>query len=149
MREAIQAALNEAQTSPDKCRLSTLRLIGAAIKDRDVSYRSAGKDPVSDDEILEILAKMVTQRAHSAQEYEQSGQLELAEQERREAAVIGEFLPAQLAEDEVKMVCAKVVETTGAEGLRDMGKCMGALKEQFAGQMDFTKASGIVKNMLR
>lgn len=149
MREAIHAALKEAQNSQDKCRISVLRLIAAAVKDRDLANRNAGKDPVSDKEILNILAKMIEQRKASAGDYEQSGRLELADQERYESKVIAEFLPAQMGEDEVKQACAAVVEDTGAEGLRDMGKCMNKLKKQFPGQMDFTKASGIVRGMLR
>lgn len=149
MREAINAALIDAQKSQDKTRVCTLRLINAAVKDRDIAQRGAGKDPVSDAEILEILQKMIRQRDESAATYEDAGRLELAEQERREAAVITEFLPAQLGEDEVMNACANVVEETGAEGLRDMGRCMNTLKTKYPGQMDFTKASGIVKDMLR
>ncbi|MEL6435870.1 MAG: GatB/YqeY domain-containing protein [Pseudomonadota bacterium] len=149
MREAIQAALKQAQKSEDKCRVSTLRLICAAIKDRDIAHRGAGKDPVSETEISEILVKMIKQRKESASTYEEANRLELAEQERKEASIIAEFLPAQLCEDEVKQACAQVVEQTGAEGLRDMGKCMGVLKENYSGQMDFSKASGIVRDMLR
>ena len=149
MREKLQIALKEAQKSQDKTRVCTLRLISAAVKDRDIAARGAGKDPVSDGEITEILSKMIKQRRESAAIYEEGGRLELAEQERSESKVIAEFLPEQLGEDDVKAACAKIVETTGAEGLRDMGKCMNALKEEYAGQMDFSKASSIVKDMLR
>ena len=149
MRDAIQTALKSAQKSEDKCRVSTLRLICAAIKDRDIANRTAGKDPVSESEINEILAKMIKQRKEAAITYEEANRLELAEQERKEATIIAEFLPEQLCEDDIKKAVAKVVEETGAEGLRDMGKCMGALKENYSGQMDFTKASGIVRALLR
>lgn len=149
MRDALATALTEAQKTQDKCRVATLRLIHAAVKDRDIAQRTAGKDPVSETEILEILQKMLRQREESAATYEQAGRLELAEQERRESAVISEFLPKQLGEDDVKEACAEVVEETGAEGLRDMGKCMSTLKSKYPGQMDFSKASGIVKDMLR
>lgn len=149
MRDAIQAALVEAQKSQDKCRVSTLRLINAAIKDRDIAHRSAGKDSVTDTEILEILRKMIKQRQESAATYEQAGRLELAEQERKETAVINEFLPEQLCEERTREAVANVVEETGAEGLRDMGRCMNSLKSKYPGQMDFAKASGIVKEMLR
>ncbi|MCI5073675.1 GatB/YqeY domain-containing protein [Oricola sp.] len=148
MREAIQAALKDAQKSQDKCRVSTLRLISAAVKDRDIANRSAGKDPVSDEEISEILVKMIKQRRESAHTYEEAGRLELADQERRESAVILEFLPKQMCEAEVEQACQNVVRETGAEGLRDVGKCMSTLKERFAGQMDFSKASGVVKGIL-
>lgn len=149
MRDAILAALKDAQKSQDKCRVSTLRLISAAVKDRDIANRSAGKDPVSDDEISEILTKMVKQRRESAGTYEQAGRLDLADQERRESSVILEFLPKQMCQEEVEQACHNVVQETGAEGLRDVGKCMSTLKERFAGQMDFSKASGVVKGMLR
>ncbi|TCD10960.1 GatB/YqeY domain-containing protein [Oricola cellulosilytica] len=149
MREAIQAALKDAQKSQDKTRISTLRLICAAVKDRDIANRSAGKDPVSDEEITEILTKMIKQRRESVDAYEQAGRLELADQERRESTVILEFLPKQLGEDEVEQACKSVVDETGAEGLRDVGKCMSTLKQRFPGQMDFGKASGVVKNILR
>ncbi|WP_306120191.1 MULTISPECIES: GatB/YqeY domain-containing protein [unclassified Roseitalea] len=149
MRESIHAALKEAQNSEDKCRLAVLRLIAAAVKDRDIANRNAGRDPVSDQELHDILTKMVKQREKSVAEYEQSGRLELADQERYESEVISEFLPPKMDEAELKQACAAVVEDTGAEGLRDMGKCMNKLKKQFPGQMDFTKASGIVRGMLR
>lgn len=149
MREAIQAALKDAQKSQDKTRISTLRLICAAVKDRDIANRGAGKDPVSDEEITEILTKMIKQRRESVAAYEQAGRLELADQERRESTVILEFLPKQLGEDEVERACKSVVDETGAEGLRDVGKCMSTLKQRFPGQMDFSKASGVVKNILR
>lgn len=149
MRDAIQAALKEAQKTQDKTRISTLRLICAAVKDRDIANRSAGKDPVSDDEISEILTKMMKQRRESASAYEQAGRLDLAEQERRESAVILELLPKQMCEEEVEKACQTVIEETGAEGLRDVGKCMSTLKKRFAGQMDFSKASGVVKSILQ
>jgi len=149
MRDAIQAALKDAQKNQDNTRISTLRLICAAVKDRDIANRAAGKDPVSDSEISDILTKMVKQRRESASTYEQSGRLELAEQERSESAVILEFLPKQMCEEEVQQACQNVVQETGAEGLRDVGKCMSTLKQRFAGQMDFAKASGVVKTMLR
>ena len=149
MREQLQIALKEAQKSQDKTRIGTLRLISAAVKDRDIAARGAGKDPVSDIEITEILSKMIKQRNESASIYEQGGRLELAEQERNESMVISEFLPEQLCDDGVKQACAEIVQTTGAEGLRDMGKCMNALKAEYAGKMDFSKASSIVKGMLR
>ncbi|MFZ2100944.1 MAG: GatB/YqeY domain-containing protein [Oricola sp.] len=149
MRDAIQAALKDAQKSQDKCRVSTLRLICAAVKDRDIANRSSGKDPVSDEEIGEILTKMIKQRRESAETYEQAGRLELADQERQESTVILEFLPKQMCEEEVEKACETVIKETGAEGLRDVGKCMSTLKQRFAGQMDFSKASGLVKARLQ
>lgn len=149
MRETIDAALKDALKTQDKRRISTLRLIRAAIQDRDIVHRGAGKDPVTDEEIMQILSKMVKQREESAKAFEDGGRLELAAQERDEIAIIRDFMPRQLAEEQVKKACQQVVAEIGAEGLRDMGRCMNALKEKYAGQMDFSKASGIVKGLLQ
>ncbi len=149
MREELAAALKDAAKTKDAIRVSTIRLVLAAIKDRDIAHRGAGKDPVSDEEILQILGKMIKQREESARIYEDAARVELAEQEREEIAVIRSFLPAQLSDEAVQTACRKVVEETGAQGLRDMGKCMNTLKSRFSGQMDFSKASGVVKDLLR
>lgn len=149
MREELSSALKEAMKNQDKVRLATLRLILAAIKDRDIAARSGDNSHgVSDKEILQILAKMIKQRSESSQTYEEAGRLDLAEQERQEIEIIRGFMPRQLDQDEIRSACSQVVEETGASGLKDMGKCMGALKTRFAGQMDFGKASGIVKELL-
>jgi len=149
MREKLAAELKNALKSGDKRRVSTIRLVQAAIKDRDIANRGLGKDPVQDEEIMQVLAKMVKQRDESARIYEEANRLELAEQEREEIGVIKSFLPQQIGEDQVRNLCAKVIEEVGADGLRDMGKCMNALKERYPGQMDFSKASGMVKDMLK
>lgn len=149
MREMIVQALKDALKTQDKKRTSTLRLIQAAIQDRDIAHRGAGKDPVTGDEIMQILVKMVKQRHESAKAFEEGGRPELADQERQEIAIIGDFMPRQLNEDAMKQACRQVVTEVGADGLRDMGRCMNVLKEKFAGQMDFGKASGIVKTMLQ
>lgn len=149
MRDAIDAALKDALKTQDKTRISTLRLIRAAIQDRDIVHRGAGKDPVTNDEIMQILAKMVKQREESAKAFEEGGRLELAEQERSEITIIRGFMPKQIGEEEVKQACQQVVAELGAEGLRDMGRCMNALKEKYAGQMDFSKASSVVKGLLQ
>ncbi|MEI2302333.1 GatB/YqeY domain-containing protein [Ensifer sp. MJa1] len=149
MRDQFADALKEALKAKDARRTSTVRLIQAAIKDRDIANRGLGKDPVSDDEILQILAKMIKQREESARIYDEGGRPELAEQERQEIVIINHFLPAQLPEDKVRELCAAVIQETGAHGLRDMGKCMNALKERYPGQMDFAKASGLVKDLLK
>ncbi len=149
MRDTLAKALNDAVKSQNKRRVCTLRLINAAIKDRDIANRGSGKDPVSEDEIRQILSKMVKQREESARLYEEGSRLDLAEQEREEIEIIRSFLPKQLDEAKVKNACEQVINEIGADGLRDMGKCMSALKERFAGQMDFAKASGIVKTMLQ
>jgi uncharacterized protein YqeY len=149
MREKFAQALKEALKNQDKRRTSTLRLIQAAITDRDIANRGQGKDPVSDDEITLILAKMVKQREESARAFEEGNRLELAEQERQEIEIIRDFLPKQLGEEDTRQACAQVISEVGADGLRDMGKCIAALKQKFPGQMDFSKASGMVKTMLK
>jgi len=148
MREEINAALKQATLAQDRRRMGTLRLINAAIKDRDIAARTAGREAVSDEEILEILAKMIKQRKESAATYEEAGRLDLAQQEREEIDIIASFLPRQLGEEEMAEACREVVEEVGAESLKDMGKCMGALKEHYAGRMDFGKASTLVKKIL-
>ncbi len=149
MREIFTEALNQAIKAQDKRRMGTLRLITAAIKDRDIAQRGAGKDPLADDEIRQVLTKMVKQRQESAKIYEDNGRAELAAQEREEIAIIEEFLPAQLDPNAVEAACRQVVADTNAQGLRDVGRCMSALKERYAGQMDFARASGVVKELLR
>lgn len=149
MREKLAMALKQALKSSDRRRISTLRLIQAAVQDRDISNRGAGRDPVSDEDIAQILVKMMKQREESARLYEEGSRLELAAQEREEICVICEFLPQQLGEDAVQKACAQVIDEVGADGLRDMGRCMNALKERYPGQMDFGKASGIVKDLLQ
>ncbi|MEQ8747804.1 GatB/YqeY domain-containing protein [Pyruvatibacter sp.] len=148
MRDTFNAAMKDALKAGDKRRLATLRLITAAVKDRDINARSEGKDAVSDAEILQILAKMMKQRRESADMYEEAGRLELATQEREELAIIEGFLPRQLGDDAVNAACRQVIADLGAEGLKDMGKCMGVLKEKYAGQMDFAQASKAVKDLL-
>lgn len=148
MRETIAEALKTAVKAQDKRRTSTLRLIQAAIHDRDIAHRGAGKDPVSEDDVLQILGKMVKQREESARLFEEGNRLDLAEQERDEIEIIRDFLPKQLSDDATKNACQQVISEVGADGLRDMGRCMSALKQRYTGQMDFGKASGIVKELL-
>lgn len=148
MRDTFNAALKAALKAGDKRRLATLRLITAAVKDRDINARTEGKEAVSDAEILQILAKMIKQRRESATTYEDAGRLELATQEREEMEIIESFMPKQMGEDEVRTACEQVIAQIGAQGLKDMGKCMGVLKEKFAGQMDFALASKVVKELL-
>ena len=149
MRTRISAALKDAMKSKDADRLSTLRLINAAIKDRDIALRGDGEDGgVGDAEVLGILGKMVKQRQESARAYEEGGRLELAEKERGEVTVIEEFLPRQLTEDEVGAAIAEAIAETGAESIRDMGKVMGALKAKYTGRMDFGAAGAMVKDRL-
>jgi uncharacterized protein YqeY len=149
MREQLANCLKDALKAKDQRRISTVRLIQAAIKDRDIANRGIGKDPVGDEDIMQILAKMIKQREESARIYAENGRPELAEQEREEIVVINQFLPEQIGEEKVKELCASVIRETGSQGLRDMGKCMNALKERYPGQMDFAKASGMVKDLLK
>lgn len=149
MREAFNDALKDATRKQDRTRMSTLRLINAAIKDRDIEARSKGRDGVSDEEILAILGKMIRQREESCRMYEEAGRLDMAARERAEIDVICSFLPRQMGEAEVTAACRAVVDQVGAHGLRDMGKCMGALKERYSGQMDFGKASAVVREILK
>ncbi|MDG1691825.1 MAG: GatB/YqeY domain-containing protein [Alphaproteobacteria bacterium] len=149
MQERFTEALKTAVKAQDKIRVPTLRLILAAIKDRDIAARSADNgDGVSDGQILEILAKMVKQRQEAATTYEEAGRLELAEQERAEILVIEDFLPAQLSDEDVASAVDAACEQVGAQSLKDMGKVMGELKGKYAGQMDFGKAGGLVKQRL-
>jgi len=148
MRDTIAGALNTAMKAQDKRRVPTLRLIMAAIKDRDILNRGTGKDPATNDEISSILAKMIKQREESAKLYEDGNRPELAEQERAEIEIIRDFMPKQLSETEIRQVAKQVIDEIGASGLRDMGKSMNVLKERYAGQMDFSKASSIVKELL-
>ncbi len=149
MRDQIGAALNEAVQKEKRSRACMLRLIQTAINDRDVANRAEGKDPISDAEIGDMLLKMIHQREASAAEYEASGRLSEAEEEREEIQIVRDLLPRQLDENDTRRACAQVIEEVDAGGLRDVGRCMNALKQKFPGQMDFGQASGIVKTMLR
>ena len=149
MQEQFSEALKAAVKSQDKIRIATLRLITAAIKDRDIAARTAdNRDGVSDEEILQVLAKMVKQRHEAATTYEEAGRLELAEQERSEIAVIEEFMPSQLDEDAMSAAVDAALAELGADSLKDMGKVMGRLKDKYAGQMDYGKAGALVKEKL-
>jgi uncharacterized protein YqeY len=149
MRSRINTALKEAMKAKDSARLSTLRLINAAIKDREISLRGCEEDKtVSDDDILGILGKMVKQRQESARAYEEGGRLELAEQEQSEILIIEEFLPRQLNDDETRAAVEKAISDAGAESIRDMGKVMGILKSKYTGQMDFGRVGPMVKDQL-
>lgn len=149
MRTRVNTALKQAMKEKAAARLSTLRLINAAIKDRDIAARGDGEESsVGDAEVLEILGKMTKQRKESARAYEEGGRLDLAEREREEIAVIEEFLPRQLSEDEVEKAVRATVAETGASSIRDMGKVMAALKSRYTGRMDFGKVGPKVKEQL-
>lgn len=149
LRSRVSVALKEAMKAKDAERLSTLRLINAAIKDRDIAARGEGEDGlVGDDVVLSILGKMVKQRQESARAYEEGGRLELAESELAEIRIIEEFLPRQLDDDETAKAIDTAIAEVGAESIRDMGKVMGALKSRYTGQMDFGKVGPMVKDRL-
>ena len=149
LRDRVTTELKSAMKAKAVARLSTLRLINAAIKDRDIAARADGNDEgVSDADILGILGKMVKQRQESARTYEEGGRLELAEKERAEILVIEEFLPVQLDGDEVGAAIDDAIASVGAESIRDMGKVMGELKSKYTGQMDFGSVGPMVKAKL-
>jgi len=151
LREQIDTALKSAMKArDDKLRVATLRLINAAIKDRDIAARAEDRcNGATHDEIIAILTKMVKQREESAAAFEKGCRPELAEQERNEIEVVREFLPRQLSEDEIKSAVAGVIAEYEASGLKDMGKCMGALKERHTGEMDFGRAGKLMKESLQ
>ncbi|WP_373049630.1 GatB/YqeY domain-containing protein [Thalassovita aquimarina] len=149
MREKVNAALKQAMKDKATTRLATLRLINAAIKDRDIAERGNGNEEgVGDTEVLAILGKMVKQRQESARQYEEAGRLDLAEREVAEVEVIEEFLPRKLSEAEVSEAISAAISEVGASSIRDMGKVMGALKAQYTGQMDFGTVGPKVKDQL-
>ena len=149
MRSKVNAALKDAMRAREAERLSTLRLINAAIKDRDIAARGEGGDGmVGDDVVLGILGRMVKQRQESARAYEEGGRLELAEKELAEIRVIEEFLPRQLTEEESAAAVTTAIAEVGATSIRDMGKVMAALKSRYTGQMDFAKVGPLVKDRL-
>lgn len=148
MRDAINAALKDAIKARDTRRTATLRLINAAIKDRDIAARGEGHEPVGADEIMAILLKMVRQREESAVVYDKAGRTDLAAQERGEIEVIRDFLPKPLEEEEIAAAISDAIAATGASGLRDMGKVVDILKARFPGRIDFGKAAKIVKQKL-
>ena len=149
MRTTISTALKEAMKAKDADRLSTLRLINAAIKDRDIAARTEGEEvQVSDDTVLAILGKMVKQRQESARAYEEGGRLELAEKEMKEILIIEEYLPRQLDDAETDAAVAAAIAEVEATSIRDMGKVMAALKGKYTGQMDFGKVGPMVRAKL-
>ncbi|ABG31572.1 GatB/YqeY domain-containing protein [Roseobacter denitrificans] len=149
LRTKVSTALKQAMKDKAADRLSTLRLINAAIKDKDIAARAVGNDEgVGDAEVLAILGKMSKQRLESARAYEEGGRLDLAERERQEVTVIEEFLPQQLSDEEAAAAVDAAIAEIGAESIRDMGKVMGALKAKYTGQMDFGKIGPTVKERL-
>ena len=147
MREQMTTLIKEAMKAGDKKRLGALRLIQAALKDREIEARGTGKE-VGDEDVSAVLRKMVKQRQDSIAIYDKAGRDDLASGERDELAVISEFLPQQLGEAEVRAAIGDAIAETGAAGPKDMGKVIAAVKAKHAGRIDFGKASGLVKEML-
>lgn len=148
LRERFTADLKEAMKAGEKVRLATIRLIQAALKDKDIEARGLGKPETTPDEILALLQKMIKQRQESIAIYDANNRPELADGERGEVAVISSYLPKQMSDDEVKAAIDKAVAETGATAVKDMGKVIGVLRAAYAGQMDFGKVSPMVKAAL-
>jgi len=149
MRDILDKSLKDAMRARDTQKISTIRLINAAIKDRDIAIRSEDNlEGVSDEEILSILSKMIKQRKESAKQYEEGGRLELAQQEFEEIEIIENFLPRQLDLNETEQIVKKIILDINANSLRDMGKVMSLLKENYSGKMDFGKAGVVAKELL-
>jgi len=148
LRDAINNAVKDAMKAREERKLSTLRMMNSTIKNADIDARGNGKPPLSDDDLLGVFQKMIKQRQESVELYEKGGRAELAAQERDEIAVITAYLPKQMSDDDVKAAIATTITETGAASMKDMGKVVGALKAKYAGQMDFAKASGLVKAAL-
>lgn len=149
LRERIKESTKDAMREKDQCKVGTLRLIMAAVKDRDIAARVEDNSEQDDDVVITmILHKMIKQRRESIKMYEDAGRLELAERERAEVEIISMFLPTQMTEDEVTAACKATIKALNADGLKDIGRVMSALKEKYAGSMDFSKASGLVKSIL-
>lgn len=149
LREQLKNALKTAMLEKDSHKISTIRLILAAVKDRDIASRGTSKDgTITNDDILQLLQSMIKQRKDSIAMYVKGGRQDLVDSEQSEIDIIQSFLPKQMSEDETKAAVEEVIKSTGAAGLKDMGKVMAALREQYAGQMDFGQASVLVKTVL-
>ena len=149
IRATISDALKTAMKAKDQRATSTLRLILAALKDRDIAARGAGSsDPISDEAVLEMLQKMIKQRQESIEMYRKGQRDDLVKQEQEEIVIIEGFLPQQMGDEEMEAAVAAAIKAVGAAGIKDMGKTIAALKKDFAGRMDFAKASGVVKRRL-
>ena len=148
LRDNINNSLKEAMKAGDAPRVSTLRLINSSLKNADIEARGQGKPALTDEEALGVLQKMIKQRHESVELYEKGGRPELAAAERAEIAIIEKYLPAQMTDHEISETVAALLKETGATAMKDMGRVMAALKERYAGKLDFGKASGAVKKML-
>ena len=149
LRDRFNEQLKEAMKAKDAKRVSTLRMILAGLKDKDIAARTeTNREGISDEDVLGLLAKMIKQREESAAAFESGGRPELAQAEREEIAIIREFMPKQMSPEESRAAAQGVISELGAASMKDMGRVMAALKERYAGQMDFAKASAAVKDLL-
>jgi uncharacterized protein len=145
LRDDINNAVKGAMKAKEERKLSTLRMVNSTIKNADIAARGEGKPPLSDADLLGVLQKMIKQRQEAIELYDKGGRAELAAQEREEIAVISAYLPKQMSDDGVKAAISAAIAETNAAGVKDMGKVIGVLRAKYAGQMDFGKASGLVK----
>ena len=148
LREAINNAVKDAMKAKEERKLSTLRMVNSTIKNADIEARGQGKPALSDEDALGVLQKMIKQRHESVELYDKGGRPELAAQEREEITIISHYLPRQMTDQEIHDTIGALVKETGASAMKDMGRVMAALKERYAGKLDFGKASGAVKKML-
>ena len=148
LRDEINTALKQAMKARDEHRVSTLRLVNAALKNADIEAQGRGKGALADEEIFGLLQKLIKQRQEAVELYDKAGRTELAARERDEIEIISAYLPQQMVEAEAKAAIAEAIKATGATGMKDMGKVMAALKQGYSGKMDFGKASGWVKQLL-
>jgi uncharacterized protein len=148
LRTSINDAMKEAMKSRDERRLSTLRMMNAAIKNADIEARGHGKEPLNEAELMSLFQKMIKQRQESADLYDKGGRAELAQGERAEIEIISAYLPKQMSDAEAGAAISAILHEINAEGMKDMGRAMTALRERFAGKMDFGKASAKIKEML-
>ena len=148
LRDEINTALKSAMKGRDELRVATLRLVNAAIKNADIEAQMHGRPSLSDDDLVALLRKLVKQRQESIEIYDKAGRRELADRERGEIDIIRGYLPQEMSEPEMKAAIAEIITQIDARGIKDMGKVMAALKQGYAGRMDFGKASGLVKGML-
>jgi len=148
LREKINNAVKDAMKSRDERRVSTLRMMNASIKNADIEARGQGKEPINEADLLSLFQKMIKQRQESAELYDKGGRAELAQQERAEIEIISAYLPKQMSDVEAGAAISAILQEINAQGMKDMGRAMAALKERFSGAMDFGKASGKIKELL-
>jgi uncharacterized protein len=149
LRDDINNALKEAQKAKNERAVSTLRMVNSALKNADIEARGAGKPPLTDGDVLPLLQKMIKQRQESVELYQKGGRADLVKQEQEEIAIIQGYMPKQMSDAEMTTAIEAAIKDTGAAGMKDMGKVIGALKGKYAGQMDIAKASGMVKAKLQ